>query len=484
MFEQLVRDARHTETDGEPVLFGQLLLPNESVERPLVAGSGAPMVGVVMALQKMRRHSNGTLTLVAHGVCRFGVRRPTQSSPYSRADVELRPDEEELSGFASPLRKVRGGNRYRPLPAHWRREAAHAAAAAAALTWAFAESKLPSAAKLDVDANAALAAELSELSGLSEQVAGAVDAVEPDAPEGTESTACEHTDDGDEHGEELAIPSEGHRTRDAERENNAQPIVTLNLRDANEQLAPFNLQLSLTSCRTAAGSAAEAAATATLRRARADLDDAEPAAATAAYSNRATGAEAAVEVLLDGVVYDGVEAGRSRAAVAALPSALGTRVYVNTNGAAFLLALEQALWSELVETLRLSSMLRAASAAAEAGEKEVDASTAAAARPMQLPDELLMLLPPAPAQGWPRGMPHEASSAEWLRRWEYPPVRRAQRLSFLVAKLLPQLEPHTLLQASSVRERLQHAVVHLCEWRRHLVAARSLDDTVGGGRQP
>ena len=62
----------------------------------------------------------------------------------------------------------------------------------------------------------------------------------------------------------------------------------------------------------------------------------------------------------------------------------------------------QALWTELVNCLRLSH-----------GNAE------------GLPEPLLVLLPPAPHSGWSVAMP-ETMASEWLRRWEYPPVRRAQ----------------------------------------------------------
>ena len=44
---------------------------------------------------------------------------------------------------------------------------------------------------------------------------------------------------------------------------------------------------------------------------------------------------------------------------------------------------------------------------------------------LALSDELLQLMPPAPADGWTVQMPSTPPATEWLRRWEYPPVRRA-----------------------------------------------------------
>mmetsp|Transcript_465 Transcript_465/g.1516 ORF Transcript_465/g.1516 Transcript_465/m.1516 type:complete len:251 (+) Transcript_465:386-1138(+) len=125
------------------------------------------------------------------------------------------------------------------------------------------------------------------------------------------------------------------------------------------------------------------------------------------------------------------------------------------SGRAFLLALEQALWTELVSCLRLSR--------GHAGD---------------LPEALLALVPPAPREGWSVPMP-QSDSSEWLRRWDYPPVRRAQRLSFLMAMMLPQFDRQRLLEAASVRERLQLGVIYLGELRRRLVATRLLQDVPG-----
>ena len=96
-------------------------------------------------------------------------------------------------------------------------------------------------------------------------------------------------------------------------------------------------------------------------------------------------------------------------------------------------------------------------------------------------------------------MPEAPSAAEWLQRWGYPPVRRAQRLSYVLGATLPallqmpstaasvplpslpaSLDRQALLQATSVRERLQRSVVFLCHYRQRLAAlvvlARADDD--------
>ena len=88
--------------------------------------------------------------------------------------------------------------------------------------------------------------------------------------------------------------------------------------------------------------------------------------------------------------------------------------------------------------------------------------------------ELLMLLPPKPAQGWPCTMPAAPAGAEWLRRWGYPSLRRAQRLSFVLPTLVADLDRQALLQVSSTRERLQKCVLHLSGMRRRLAALAAL----------
>jgi len=183
----------------------------------------------------------------------------------------------------------------------------------------------------------------------------------------------------------------------------------------------------------------------------------------------------------------------------------------------FLLALEHATWTELVTCLRLSRSLAAAEDARAARNGEPPAARASAADTaplvtplvlgtrepdpdgscvepgLGLPEQLLLLMPPPPRYGWPTGMPDAPSAAQWLQRWGYPPVRRAQRLSYLVGAALPSLlasaalppsvplpsvpaslDRQALLQATSVRERLQKAVVFLCHRRQSLAALAAL----------
>lgn len=220
----------------------------------------------------------------------------------------------------------------------------------------------------------------------------------------------------------------------------------------------------------------------------------------------------------------------------------------------FLLALEQAIWTELVQCLDLATRLERKKAASAAEEDDGGSdgqnrrrhrSSGSHGSRVTLPEPLLALIPPPPHHGWPAGMPAVPATAEWLHRWGYPPVRRAQRLSFLIAAGLPALlgitdgstspaagsaltpptsvdpasasftsadrrqstpaatssavtpsrslafdpqaleskafDRQKLLQASSVRERLQIAVIYLGHRRRRLVAMATLDAVINGG---
>lgn len=129
-----------------------------------------------------------------------------------------------------------------------------------------------------------------------------------------------------------------------------------------------------------------------------------------------------------------------------------------------LLRIEQRCWSELIASLRLARRLREPSGAFQAvpeAEAEVD-----------LPEPIRMLLPPPPQGGWPAGAPTAPLPVAWLAR--YPPLRRAQRLSFQVAVLLPDLDQQKLLQCSSTAGRLEDALYHLREMSGRLAALAAL----------
>ena len=172
---------------------------------------------------------------------------------------------------------------------------------------------------------------------------------------------------------------------------------------------------------------------------------------------------------------------------------------MRTQNSPFLLALEQALWVELVACVDLSRALGrsaqgegeqdewrkgavggganagtggGAAAAGPSGGGGAAAADPLAAFALDYPEELLMLLPPKPAQGHARCPPRPP--AEWLRRWGYPSLRRAQRLSFVLPTLVADLDRQALLQVSSTRERLQKCVLHLSGMRRRLAALAAL----------
>ena len=149
----------------------------------------------------------------------------------------------------------------------------------------------------------------------------------------------------------------------------------------------------------------------------------------------------------------------------------------------FLLALEQAIWSELVMCMHLTQRLTThgvsetqppPSSTRAAGSSEGEGEGEGEGGGVSLPEQLLALLPPPPRQGWPACMPDAPSSAEWLRRWGYPSLRRAQRLSFVLPTLVADLDRQALLQVSSTRERLQKCVLHLSGMRRRLAALAAL----------
>jgi len=118
------------------------------------------------------------------------------------------------------------------------------------------------------------------------------------------------------------------------------------------------------------------------------------------------------------------------------------------------------------------------------GARAADDGALPAVPELQLSDQLLQLMPPPPPGGWSVRMPPTPPATEWLRRWEYPPVRRAQRLSYMIAACLPTIDRARLLHASSVRERLQISIVALSETRRRLAARAALEPVVDDAPPP
>ena len=216
------------------------------------------------------------------------------------------------------------------------------------------------------------------------------------------------------------------------------------------ELAPFNLALDEPSCAAQAHAAAEAAAAAAGQAAALDAlavadEIGDP------LSFRAPGWGPWSDLLGEGCTVDEAEDAAAR----------GEDDGGCTLSAETLLAAEQSVWTELITCLRLTRALRTPTAAPPLADSEVP-----------LPEALRMLLPPPPDAGWPDGAPIAPSPAEWLGR--YPPQRRAQRLSYLLAALLPDLDRQKLLQCSSTASRLDDALLHLRETSGRLAALAAL----------
>ena len=86
---------------------------------------------------------------------------------------------------------------------------------------------------------------------------------------------------------------------------------------------------------------------------------------------------------------------------------------------------------------------------------------------------------PPPDGGRPPATPLAPLPAAWLA--SMPPLRRAQRLSFLIPALLPQLHRQEALEARGTADRLQMEVDHLRECRQRLAALVALQKESGEG---
>ena len=186
------------------------------------------------------------------------------------------------------------------------------------------------------------------------------------------------------------------------------------------------------------------------------------AAAAAAAAREATEAVLAREGRrLDATA--GWDAGAAAAAEGA--EAEAALEAADDGAAAALLELERSAWIELVACLQLSRALRQPGAASDAE--------------VELPEPLLMMRPPPPDGGWPPATPLAPLPAAWLA--SMPPLRRAQRLSFLIPALLPQLHRQEALEARGTADRLQMEVDHLRECRQRLAALVALQKESGEG---
>ena len=456
--------------EQQRVRYGHLTLPEDSAtvalpEYATISGSQTPLVGVLMELREMRRLSDGRLLVISNAISRFRVVRATAASPYPRADVALLPDEEEV-GLTGLRREA--GLPTSALPRHWRAEAARAAAAAASLKWAEAEMAVEEMVASDM-----------------------LDAAE---------AAAAATEQEDEGGRASAKDVAG-RGRPFDGMARAGPRHGTSAE--REELADFNLRLSIAGCTGDSTSAAVEAAEAALEGCASDDETRdESGCSEAAMGTGDEEMQSHEEEEEEVREMDPIAAALEKAAGRRIPQVAG--LSQPTTAAAptptpkppppkvtlsrswlvrdspFLLALEQAMWCELHLCQQLASSISGEALPA-------------------LPEQMLLLLPPAPRQGWPAGMPEAPSAAEWLQRGGYPPVRRAQRLSYLLGATLPSLltmpssespmplpslpaslDRQALLQATSVRERLQRCVVFLCHYRQRLAALVALAHANGG----
>ena len=352
---------------GEGGLFGHLLLPGGSEnlgkeQYRLVEGTDAALSGSLMAVRQLERMPDGRLLVLATALCRFRVRRATQTTPYSRADVEIDADDEEVREWASEARSVLE---------QWSR------------------------ARADRGRTGGVPGDDATLRRLSRQAAAA------GAGAAAQQWALRMVD--------LQGPEE-------------------------DELAALDLACDVDAAAAAAAAAAREATEAVLAREGRRLDATAGWDAGAAAEAEGVEAEAALEAADDGA-------------------------------AAALLDLERSAWIELVACLQLSRALRQPGAASDAE--------------VELPEPLLMLRPPPPDGGWPPATPLAPLPAAWLA--SMPPLRRAQRLSFLIPALLPQLHRQEALEARGTADRLQMEVDHLKECRQRLAALVALQKESGEG---
>ncbi|BDA48717.1 hypothetical protein COCOBI_12-3990 [Coccomyxa sp. Obi] len=99
MFRQLLAGPR-------PWQFGHIYLPGGSVnlgspEYELAPGSRAPMTGTLVEILSYLWMEDGRLLVLAVSICRIRVVKARQALPYSTADVEVWPDEEEVAAQSS-----------------------------------------------------------------------------------------------------------------------------------------------------------------------------------------------------------------------------------------------------------------------------------------------------------------------------------------------------------------------------------------------
>ena len=436
MFSQLQEAA----TADAPARFGHLLLPGGSAslsdpKYALEAGTEAPMIGVLMQVLDVQKSSDGRLQVVAAGLCRFEVLRGTQTLPYSRADVRLLPDQDEVAMYGND-----------GLDAS--RDAARRAAAAASLAWSSRE----------------VSAELS---------LGYMDEIVP-LPL-TVSSFCAETTDAAEQAAAAAVDEAAAEATDAAAAAAAAAAAEQANKQANE--ADDADDDDVDEATAAADDLAEAAANAAAAAAAASTD-AEVTAAlftAALFGTDADDDDFGFAALGDETAADGAAAPvpdtPDELARGAIARSRRLAASVSRLRLAALVGLEAQLWTELISCMRLMRTLR------QADDSNLGPASRAYAdeQPIKLPEQLRLLLPPEPpADGWPEAapLPPSDAAAEWMA--DYPPMRRIQRLSYVAATLTPELDRQSLLAAPSTMARLYMLIDFMAEARKKLAALVAL----------
>ena len=125
----------------EPHCYVHLMLPGgtanlDNDEYALRPGTAAPLHGTLMQIVATVREQDSRLSLLVQGLSRVVVLRATQTLPYSRADVQLLPDLEALRGGARASRRwLRDVGALKHTDVTMRRRLALAAAMAEEATW-------------------------------------------------------------------------------------------------------------------------------------------------------------------------------------------------------------------------------------------------------------------------------------------------------------------------------------------------------------
>ena len=481
-------------------LFGHLLLEGGSAalgkpEARLVKDGTAPTIGALMRLRELRRLGDGRLAVHAVAVGRFRVLRATQDGPYSRADVAVLPDREEVMAWIRTSSRFHGDR----TPAI-RLAGARAAAAAWSMAWSEHEYGRRGRTKRAAgDGEAAeeeeegLDSGLGELARFNLELDEAVCAAEASAAGeaaawhggGAAATAAFESVDllgGGAGGGEFSEEGEGvnpfsdpawgpwgsllgggegdgaQRGVGAEWEEEA---------DGEEEEEEEEEEAGGGGFGSSGG---DAATTRRQRRAEERMQEEREAELAAAVD---------LTVAPPGGVTTALERAEQLVWIEVISCLLLTRTLRRRQSAAPPSPEQAQEEEEPTEDDSWWTLVEKAEPTAEQAEEGAAAGGAEAkdrpVEPVAVPEELRVLMPPAPPDGWPAGAPAppQRAATEELPSG-YPPLRRAQRLSFLVAALLPELDRQQLLACGGVAERLEDVLLHLRATRERLAALAAL----------